>query len=313
MGDRGTRSVMRQTALEYKKRVCKAMNYISRNIDRELSLEEIAEAASFSRFHFHRIFKAVVGETVAEFTRRLRIEMAANRLLSNRFEDITSIAIQCGFSSSQNFAKAFRQHFDMTPTQFRKSKIGNKYRNDVNALSLGALYDPDTAFVHNVNSERRTTMNAEVKEMPEYNVAYVRKIGPYNKATCEQAFAEIAHWAGPRGYLAPAAVLGLYWDNPEVTAPDKCRVDACVLVPPGTKPEGQIAVQTIKGGLYGVCHFELKTDSFQQAWEDAFTWLVNSGYECGDKPCYELYHNHAAEHPEGKWIFDICIPLKSNK
>lgn len=309
----GTNNALRQTALEYRKRVCHAMNYISQNIDRELPLEEIAAVAAFSRFHFHRIFKAVVGETVAEFTRRLRIETAANRLLSNQLADITTIAMACGFSSSQNFAKAFRQRFDTTPSQFRKSKIGNKYRNSENAPSLKALYDPDTAFINQLNSERSVTMNPDVRKMPEYHVAYVRKMGPYGKSTCEQAFAELAQWAGPKGYLATGVMLAVYWDNPDVTQPEKCRVDACVSVPQGTVPEGQIALQTIKGGLYGVCHFEIQSDSFQQPWDDAFTWLVNSGYECGDKPCYELYYKNAVDHPEGKWIFDICIPLQPDK
>ena len=71
------------TAWEYRKRVCLAMNFISENLDRDLSLEEVARAGSFSKFHFHRVFKAAVGETIAEFTRRLRLEMAANRLLSS--------------------------------------------------------------------------------------------------------------------------------------------------------------------------------------------------------------------------------------
>lgn len=95
------------TVKEYKKRVCQAMNFISQNLERELTLEEISLAATFSKFHFHRIFKAAVGETIAEFTRRLRLEMAANRLLSYPDEDITKVALDCGFSSSQNFAKAF--------------------------------------------------------------------------------------------------------------------------------------------------------------------------------------------------------------
>ena len=63
--------VMHYTAMEYRRRICRAMDYISRNLESELSLEEIAQAASFSMFHFHRIFKAVVGETVSGFTRRL--------------------------------------------------------------------------------------------------------------------------------------------------------------------------------------------------------------------------------------------------
>ena len=152
MAHTGRGNVMRHTAMEYRKRVCQAMNFISRNLDRDLSLEEIAGAASFSMFHFHRIFKAVVGETVAGFTRRLRLEFAANRLLSNQHDDITTIAMDCGFSSSQNFAKAFRQHFGTTPSEYRKSKIRNKNSKNENALSLQAMYDPDTIFVSLLNN-----------------------------------------------------------------------------------------------------------------------------------------------------------------
>jgi AraC family transcriptional regulator len=313
MTPRGRDAVTRSTAMDYRKRVCRAMNFISQNLDRDLPLEEVAEVAAFSMFHFHRIFKAVVGETVAGFTRRLRLELAANRLRSSQRNDITTIAMDCGFSSSQNFAKAFRQHFGETPSNYRKSKFGNKFSKAENALSLRALYDPDTAVVNLNNHERRDTMKAEVREMPEHNVAYVRKMGPYGKETSEQAFGDLMPWAGPRGYLSSGVLLGVYWDNPDVTPPEKCRVDACITVPRGTVPEGQIAIQTISGGPYAVCHFEIQADSFQQAWEDAFGWLVNSGYECDDRPCYELYHNNAADHPEGKWIFDICIPLKCKK
>lgn len=303
-------AVMQHTAKEYQRRICLAMNYISSNLETDLSLQKIAEAASFSAFHFHRIFKAVVGETVSDFTRRLRLELAANRLLSNGRDNITQIAMDCGFSSSQNFAKAFKQHFGTSPSTYRKSKIGNKDSKRENALSLQARYSAGAVFVQPSKSERRITMNAEVREMPEFYVAYVRKIGPYGKETCEQAFGELMQWAGPRGHLASGVMLGVYWDNPEVTPPEKCRVDACICVPNGTTTEGPIGTQIISSGPYAVCHFEIKADHFQQSWEDAFAWIVSSGYECDDRPCYELYHNNAEEHPEGKWIFDICIPLK---
>lgn len=301
---------MQYTLIDYKQRVCRAMNFISQNIERELSLEEIAATASFSMFHFHRIFKAVVGETVAGFTRRLRLELAANRLLSKPLEDITTIAIECGFSSSQNFAKAFRQHFEMTPSAYRKSKLGNRHSKHGNALSLQVGYDADTAFMDLLNHKRRNPVKAEVKEMPEYTVAYVRQVGPYVKVTCEPEFGKLMQWAGPRNYVGPGKVLAIYWDNPEVTPSERCRFDACVIVPDGTKPEGQVYIQTLSGGPYAVCHFELRPDDIQRAWEDAFAWLCDSGYECNDTPCYEVYHNNAAEHPEGKWLFDICIPLK---
>ena len=298
------------TAWEYRKRVCRAMNFISENLDRDLSLEEVARAGSFSKFHFHRVFKAAVGETIAEFTRRLRLEQAANRLMASPQADVTKVAMDCGFSSSQNFAKAFRQQFGMTPTEFRNSKTGNKVSKAGNAVSLGVSYDPDSAFADSRLSERSEAVNAEVKEMPGYDVAYVRKLGAYGKETCEQAFGELMRWAGPRGLMATGTLLGVYWDNPEVTAPEKCRVDACITVPEGTKPEAPVALQSISGGRHAVCHFELPPVDFSQAWDDAFAWLVSSGLECDDRPCYELYHNNPEEHPEGKMVFDICIPLK---
>ena len=97
--DIGKENVTLSTAMDYKKRICHAMNFISKNLERDLSLEEIAKAASFSMFHFHRILEAVVGETVVGFTRRLRLEMTANRLLSNQHDDITMIAMECGYAS----------------------------------------------------------------------------------------------------------------------------------------------------------------------------------------------------------------------
>jgi AraC family transcriptional regulator len=298
------------TAMAYRKRVCKAMNFINQNLERELSLEEIADAAAFSMFHFHRIFKAVVGETVAGFTRRLRLELAANRLLANPPDDITTIAIACGFSSSQNFAKAFRVHFGTTPSDYRNRKNGNINRKDENAFSLRAVYDPDTAFANPINSGRNIAMNVDVKEMPDYHVAYVRKMGPYGAEICEQAFSELTQWAGPRGYLKSGVMIGVYWDNPEVTPPEKCRVDACISLPEGATPEAPIDIQTISGGPYSVCHCEIPIDGFQQAWEDTFAWLVDSGHECDDRPCYERYYNNPSADPDGRWIVDICIPLK---
>lgn len=304
-------AIKKSTVSEYRKRVCAAMNYIDANIDRNPTLEEIAREATFSPFHFHRIFKAVVGETVSEFTRRLRLEKAACRLCSKADVDITKLALDYGFSSSQNFAKAFRKHFDMSPSEYHNSKIGNKDSNNENALSLSACYNT-SVFDDSLISERTNTMNAEVMTLPDYNVAYVRKLGAYTKEVCGQAIEEIIDWAGPRGYLINGQIMGIYWDDPDVTPPERCRTDACVTIPDGTPSDDKagINIQTITGGEYAVCHIEMLPDNFQGVWKDAFEWLVTNGYECADRPCFEIYHNDPKTHPEGKCIFDICIPLK---
>ena len=303
------------TLMDYRKRICEAMNYITRHLDRDLPLEEIARSAAFSPFHFHRIFTILTGESVAAFTRRLRLERAANKLEQAHHRSITDIALECGFSSSQNFAKAFRRRFGLSPSAYKKSKQGNTLGKQGNAFSPDSPYAADMLFTgsllfHNPASEKELLMEGSIQEMPAYRVAYVRKLGAYGHETCEKAFGELMAWAGPRGYLESGTVLGVYWDNPEVTPPDKCRTDACISLPEGTEPDGGLGLQTLRGGPYAVCRFEIADTDFQKAWQEAFTWFMEKGYACDDGPCYERYHNNPGDHPEGKWIVDICIPLK---
>lgn len=153
-------------------------------------------------------------------------------------------------------------------------------------------------------------MKAEIKNMPEFHVAYVRKLGPYGPETCGAAFGELTAWAGPRGHYQSGVVLGLYWDDPSKTAPDQCRTDACISVPVGTETEGSVQLQVVPGGTYAVCRFESTAEGFQQAWKEAYAWLFAEGHQCAEGPSYEFYHNNGQEHPEHIWIFDICIPVK---
>jgi len=276
--------------IDYEKRVFRAMNHISRNIERDLPLEEIARVAAFSPFHFHRIFKAVAGETAAEFTRRLRIELAANRLLARPRGDVTSIAVASGFSSSQNFAKAFRQRYGMSPTEYRAAKSV-----------------PAVPFI---------SIDATIKEMPVSKAASIRRIGPYTPETCLPAFGELLGWAASQPFSmsevpapGPGKVIAIYWDNPEVTPPERRRFDCCLIVPPGTVCGPPVFVQEVGGGRWAFCRSEARPEEIPRAWEAAFRWLVGSGHECRPVPCYEIYNNDAREHPEGKWVIDIAIPL----
>ena len=67
----------------------------------------------------------------------------------------------------------------------------------------------------------------------------------------------------------------------------------------------------IPGGKFAVARFELAADEYEDAWNMIFgDWLPGSGYQPDDRLCYELSYNNPKEHPEGKHIVDICIPVK---
>jgi len=107
---------------EYIARINRALDYIETHIDSNLTLEKIAGVAHFSPFHFHRIFRAMTGETLNHFIQRIRIEKAAVQLVGNKGKSITEIALDCGFSGSAAFARAFRDAFGQSASEWRKKR-----------------------------------------------------------------------------------------------------------------------------------------------------------------------------------------------
>jgi len=85
---------------EYISRINRVLDYVETHIDEDLTLEDLARVASFSPFYFHRIFGAMVGETLNAFVQRIRVEKAASKLISNPKKLVTEIALDCGFSGS---------------------------------------------------------------------------------------------------------------------------------------------------------------------------------------------------------------------
>ena len=158
-------------------------------------------------------------------------------------------------------------------------------------------------------------VQVEVKDMPEFNVAYIRHIGPYagDSDLFEEIFTRLMNWAGPRGLLRfpETKVIAVYHDDPKITDEDKLRLSACITVPEDTPVEGEVGKMAVPGGKFAVARFELSTDEFEEAWNMVYGgWLPESGYQPDDRLFYELYHNDCREHPEKKSIVNICVPVK---
>src|SRR5215218_10475986 len=93
--------------------------YIREHISEPLDRETLAAVAGFSIPHFHRVFTAHVGESAASYVRRLRLERAGRKLRMGAV-DITQVALAAGYDSHAAFSKAFKQHFGLSPSEFRQ-------------------------------------------------------------------------------------------------------------------------------------------------------------------------------------------------
>ena len=123
---------------EYVSRINRVIDHIESNLDAPLPLEQLAKIAHFSRFHFHRIFGAMVGETVNQFVQRKRVEKAASQLIHIPKKSVTEIALDCGYTSPATFARAFKNHFGMSASDWRAGG-----RSDVTGVAGLDQHDAD--------------------------------------------------------------------------------------------------------------------------------------------------------------------------
>lgn len=306
---------------EYRSRINRVMDYIESNLEKPLTLDELAREASFSKYHFHRIFNALVGERLFEFIQRLRLEKAANKLLNNPKLSITEIAIDCGFGGSATFARAFKESFGMTASDWRKQGPEIKIKESLLESKLKESFPPGSVKLSYPEGEERWKISHHgeeyritVKDWPEFEVAYIRHTGPYkgDAALFEGLTQRLFKWAGPRGLLNQPDLkfLIIYHDDPAITEEIKLRISICLSVPPGTRVEDEVGLMKVAGGRCAIARFTLGPEDYSKAWEWLYScWLPQSGYQPDDRPTFE-YYPQCEQPEEGKHYVDICLPVK---
>jgi len=290
-----------------------------------LNLTKLAEVACFSKFHFHRIFRAMVGETLNDFVQRIRLEKSVQKLTTDFNKSITEIALDCGFSSSQNFAKIFKSHYGMTPSIMRREfnwddwiiKMRNLKGKNKDNLQPGEAYVYD--YYHNKRQlpidkilDKRRVLQVKIENLPDLHVAYIRSRGPYNYKTIEPVFRQLSQWAYPRGMNENnSMVLGVVRSNTMITPEDKLIYDVCVTVPESIKADRWVDIQVLPGGKFAIHHCEIETDRDEEAWLSfVLNWLASSDYQPDDRPLYQIYYNDPETHPLKHQILDLCLPIK---
>lgn len=301
----------------YISRINRTFDFIESNIEKPMTLEELASVAGFSKFHFNRIFSSIVGETPFHFILRVRLEKAATLIVTNKNECISEIAYKCGFSDISIFSRNFKSYFKISASQYRISKRNNSNLSQQDSNSRQSVDKPTLYFCPELKTIKwMTTMklnkSVEVKNLPKMTVAYIRHIGPYkgDDKLFENIWNKLFSWAGPRGLLGgnDFKSLVVYHDDPNVTIEDKLRMSVCITVPEETKVEGEVGKMEIEAAKYLIARFELSAQDFQQAWDWVYgQWFPSSGYQPDDKPCFEMYPE---EPKDGKFIVDICVPVK---
>jgi len=286
----------------YRERMLRALLYLEKRLDEPLSLEELAGVAHFSPFHFHRVFRGMVGESVKSHIRRLRLERAANMLaMSDR--PVTDIALDAGYEAHAAFTRAFGAVFGESPSSYRtaaKARLAAGMR-EAAPRSSETLLDRDKGG---------TDMDVSIEQFPKTKVVFARHVGPY--AECGKAWGQVCAFAGPKGLFGPDTMfVGVCHDDPEVTPPSMVRYDACLTVTREVAPEGGIGVREIGGGEYATTVHKGPFDKLYATYAELFgVWGPQSGREFASAPSLEVYLNDPEKTPPEELLTKIYAQLE---
>jgi AraC family transcriptional regulator len=273
---------------DYMQSVYKVISYIEQNYNYDLTLEGLSKVAGFSKYHFHRVFKSIIGENLSDYIRKVRLSSTTLKFKTN--QKITQIAITSGYETNASFTKAFKTHFGITPKEF-----------SLNAKKKKGL----------------KMLKAKIVELKPVEVLYVRKEGAYDKSAGEawkilMGFAYKNKIKYKKNLMGKDAMMyGIGHDNPNIIDEDKLRFDACITWDDKTvKPEGEILSKIIEGGKYAMFLHKGAYESLKATYNEIGDWVVESGLDVRDLPMFEKYLNRDPRRTKPENLkTEIYVPL----
>lgn len=307
------------TSATYVERVNLAIDLVVGRLGKPLRLNEVARAAGLSPFHFHRVFQAMVGETLAEFVKRIRLERALFMMAHSRRMSLTAIALACGFSSSSDFSRCFKSRYGSAPSSFDIKGWREAHGAELQAMMPGSPFasSPAAERLHIAkpgNRENLDGFRVKIRELPARTVAYIRVNKPYEGDAVVKAVQRLMAWAERQGFI-DGQWLGYQWENPEIVPLKYCRYHAAVEIPAvhaeRFRPKGEIgrfrfppmvvAQVELRGGI------ELVLRALQWLYG---SWLPRSGYVPDDYPALEAWIGRPFAHGMEHFAIHAQLPVR---
>ena len=277
----------------YNQKLNRVTEYIHDHLDEKIEIQTLAKLSHFSLFHFHRIMRALLGEPIGAYINRIRLETAAKMMRYSPMS-IEDIAYNVGYETPSSLTKAFKKHFGISPSDYRKNK---------------------TLTFKTTNTMETTSLNIKkpkIKTLEDKNCIYISLKGAYDKLDYGSAWKTL--WQEVKQqklFTAGIEHIGVPFDDPNITEEGNIRYDACLVVHKEAKPSGKVGVKVLKGGKFAVFHYQGSYSNFTHVYDYIFnTWLLESDHELRDEPTREKYLNNAERTEESKLKTEIYLPIK---
>jgi len=291
---------MTTTLDHYHARMQKVLDHIDRNLDAALDLDAVSSVAAFSKFHFHRQFKATFGVSLHRYVQLARLQRASKRLADSQGQSVTDIALDAGYETPHAFARAFRQRFKQSPSSFRKSPDWEPWLQAFRPLNIARSKLMKPTF-----SADRVTL----REVTPTRVAVFEHHG--DPSTIDATIQRFIVWRKAAG-LSPRThpTFNIWHSERRPANPADYRMDLCVGVDAEQTIEGEgVKVGELPGGRCAVLRVNGDTHNLEPAALYLYRdWLPTSGEEMRDFPIY--CQRFFLDEPEHGTAADLFLPLK---
>lgn len=287
---------------QYHARMQRVLDHIDRHLDGDLDLETVSGVAAFSKFHFHRQFKATFGVSLHRYVQLARMRRASKQLADGRGHSVTDIALDAGYETPDAFARAFRQRFRQSPSSFRKSPDWVPWLQAFRPLNAARSKLMQTTF-----SPDQVT----IREVAPTRVAIFEHRG--DPETFDDTRDRFIAWRKGAG-LSPRTnpTFNIWYSERRPADPADYSMDLCVGIGADQRidpADTTVKVGEIPGGRCAVLRVTGDTHNLEPAALYLYReWLPASGEEMRDFPIY--CQRFFLDEPEQGAAAELFLPLR---
>jgi len=290
------------TTTHYLARMRAVLAHIDAHLEDALDVEQLAEVAAFSKYHFHRQFTLLFGMNVGRYVQLLRLKRAAHQLAYRDAARITDIALACGYEAPEAFTRAFRKQAGQSPTDFRDTPQWGTWAADLHALrALRSQHMPTQPQARSV----------DIVEREDVPVATIEHHG--DPARLGQTIRTFIAWRREhRLHPSVSATYNIVYNNPDDVPPDAFRMDICAATRDAIAPNAAgVVPKTLAGGRYAVLRHIGSDDTLDQSVAYLYAeWLPASGEALRDAPLLFQRVRFYPDVPEHEAVTDVLLPLR---
>jgi len=290
-------------------RLYEVMDLMLDSVGDPLALKSLAASASYSSFHFDRIFRELTGFSAVEYQRKRRLRRAAHLLRHEPDVAVGRIAQDCGFPSNAAFAKAFKQQFAMSAKSWREGGWRDYMDRQVGRESDVSYFvaepgDLATILAPYCAPEPGTVAaRIVVRNLPALTLRYQRFFGQSGAALSMACNAFIRERERADGLPGGTPWYGVFDEDPGFTgASEYCYDFGCA---DGGAPDPTLGLRTLPAGSYACLEFRDEWPRFRCIYED---WLEKQAVWRLDstRPHIQKVERGADE----RWQGWLALPVK---